>query len=533
MKPLLKVSHLTVKFGETVAVDKLSLTLDRGKTRVLIGESGCGKSVTAMSILRILPEVASITSGEIILDGQDLLKQSEQAMCAIRGRKIGIIFQEPQTSLNPVMTVGDQIAESLRKHKKITKKAARAQVIKLLDEMGIASPSRRYDDYPHQFSGGMKQRVMIAMALACEPALLIADEPSTALDVTIQAQVLDLLLTLQKRRNMAILFITHDLAVAAKMADDISVMLKGQIVEDVSKDRFFTHPSHDYSQKLFARMPKNLSGELGLNKQKKPSKTLLAVNHLDVYFPIKTGLLKRVAGYVKAVSNVSLDLQQGKTTAIVGESGSGKTSLGKGILQLAPIYAGSVLYDGVDLTQLTQAKLRKKRADIQIIFQDPYAAMNPKMLVGNIIEEGMINQNEQYKTPEDRRARVENLLTEVGLDKSSLHRYPHEFSGGQRQRICIARALAASPKLIICDEPTSALDNVFQLQILKLLSDLQHKLGLTYLLITHNLAIVEHIADHVAVMYKGEIVEQGDPMQVLKRPKHAYTERLVSALLTY
>ncbi len=531
MKPLLEVTNLTVKFGETVVVDGIDLTLERGKTRVLLGESGCGKSITAMSILRILPETATITSGQIMLDGQDLLQQSEADMCTSRGAKLSIIFQEPQTSLNPVMKIGDQIAESLQLHQNLSKKAARSQVVALLDEIGIMSPQQRYDDYPHQFSGGMKQRVMIAMALACKPALLIADEPSTALDVTIQAQVLELLLTLQQQRNMAILFITHDLAVAAKMANDVSVMLDGRIVENAPKDRFFANPAHNYSQKLFARLPAHLNDTLIAGQPKTQRNTLLAVSNLDVYFPIRSGILKRVTGYTKAVKNVSLTLAQGRTTAIVGESGSGKTSLSKGILQLAPVHGGNVVFNGKDLTRLTATQLRRQRADIQIIFQDPYAAMNPRMLVGDIIAEGMTVHSKQCKQPEQRLKRVEELLTQVGLDKSSRHRYPHEFSGGQRQRICIARALAVQPKLIICDEPTSALDSLFQLQILHLLSELQHKLGLAYLFITHNLSIVEYIADRVIVMYRGEVVEQGDTKQVLHHPQHPYTQRLISAVL--
>ncbi|PHS24666.1 MAG: ABC transporter ATP-binding protein [Methylophaga sp.] len=530
MQPLLEINNLTVSFGDETAVDGIDLTLNRGQTLVLLGESGSGKSITAMTILQILPVAATITSGQIVLAGQDLLKKSEEEMCAVRGGQISIIFQEPQTSLNPVMTIGDQIAESLRIHKNLTGTAARKQVIALLDEIGITSAKQRYDDYPHQFSGGMKQRVMIAMALACDPVLLIADEPSTALDVTIQKQVLELLLKVQQKRNMAILFITHDLGVAAKMADHVSVMHKGNIVENASRDVFFTKPSHRYSQALFNTLAQGSQVKLTAVKlEKKPEQALLKVTNLDVFFPIRTGILKTITGHVKAVKNVSLTLEQGKTTVVVGESGSGKSSLGKGILQLVSVSGGEVLFDGVDLMKLTAAQLRQKRADIQIIFQDPYSSMNPRMQIGAIIEEGMILQSN--KSAAQRLLRIEELLIQVGLEPASRHRYPHQFSGGQRQRICIARALAVEPKLIICDEPTSALDSLFQAQILELLSELQNKLGLSYLFITHNLAIVEQLADHVIVMYQGEIVEQGDAKQILHNPQHAYTQQLISAVL--
>lgn len=530
--PLLQIFDLKVCFGSTPAVDGIDLKINHGETFVLLGESGCGKSISAMSIMRLLPNAARIESGKILLDGEDLLQLPESEMRAIRGGKVGMIFQEPQTSLNPVMTIGDQIAESVRGHNKGKNQSIRDRVLELLDAVGITEGERRYGEFPHQFSGGMKQRVMIAMALAGEPELLIADEPSTALDVTIQAQVLDLLLELQKERNMAILFITHDLGVAAKMADHVGVMYAGKIVETSPRDQFFKKPSHPYSQKLFDALPHKMKREVVEQKQSDQNENiLLEVKNLDVHFPIKKGLFKRVVGQVRAVNDVSLILEKGKTVAMVGESGSGKTTFGKGVLQLIKPTNGTVIFEGQDLTKLSPAELRKKRTDIQIIFQDPYSSMNPRMIVSDIIEEGMVAQG-IGKTKKDRVARVEELLEQVGLEKEFRLRYPHEFSGGQRQRICIARALAVDPKLIICDEPTSALDVSVQSQILTLLKDLQNRLGLSYLFITHNLGVVEYIADKVAVMYQGEIVEYGDVDQVLHRPQHSYTQKLLSAVLT-
>lgn len=528
---LLEISNLQISFGGTAAVDGINLNIKRGETFVLLGESGCGKSVTAMSIMRLLPNAARIKSGRILLDGEDLLVLPEADMRAIRGGKVGMIFQEPQTSLNPVMTIGDQIAESVKWHKKLKGRTARERVIELLEAVGIKEAERRYGEYPHQFSGGMKQRVMIAMALAGEPGLLIADEPSTALDVTIQAQVLDLLLKLQKDLGMAILFITHDLGVASKMADQVGVMYAGKIVENAPRDQFFKAPVHAYSRKLFDALPSRIKRqEEALNQAPiQDQGVLLQVNNLDVHFPIRKGFFKRTVGHVRAVNNVSMLLEKGKTVAMVGESGSGKTTFGKGILQLIRPTNGTVLFDGVDLAHLSAEQMRKRRSDIQIVFQDPYSSMNPRMIVGDIIEEGMIAQR-IGQSKQERLQRVEQLLLQVGLEKEHRLRYPHEFSGGQRQRICIARALAVDPKLIICDEPTSALDVSVQSQILKLLKDLQDRLGLAYLFITHNLGVVEYIAHQVAVMYQGEIVEYGDVDQVLYNPKHTYTRELLSAV---
>ena len=528
---LLEISDLKVSFGSTPVVDEIGFTINRGETFVLLGESGSGKSISAMAIMRLLPNAATINSGKVLLDGEDLLQLPESEMRSIRGGKVGMIFQEPQTSLNPVMTIGDQIAESLSWHKKLKGKTARARVIELLDAVGISEADRRYGEYPHQFSGGMKQRVMIAMALAGEPELLIADEPSTALDVTIQAQVLELLLKLQKERNMAILFITHDLGVASKMADQVGVMYDGKIVENAPRDQFFKKPEHPYSQKLFDALPSKIKRDQEERNQNvdQDKSVLLEVKNLDVHFPIRTGFFKKVTGHVRAVNDVSMTLERGQTIAMVGESGSGKTTFGKGILQLIRPTNGSVMFDGVDLAKLSPAELRKRRTDIQIVFQDPYSSMNPRMIISDIIEEGMIAQK-IGNTKQDRIKRVEELLEQVGLEKEFRLRYPHEFSGGQRQRICIARALAVDPKLIICDEPTSALDVSVQSQILTLLKDLQNRLGLTYLFITHNLGVVEYIAHQVAVMYQGEIVEYGDVDQVLYNPQHAYTQKLLAAI---
>jgi len=528
---LLEVSDLKVSFGSTAVVDEIDFTINRGETFVLLGESGSGKSISAMAIMRLLPNAATINSGKILLDSEDLLQLPEAEMREIRGGKVGMIFQEPQTSLNPVMTIGDQIAESLSWHKKLKGKSARERVIELLEAVGISEADRRYGEYPHQFSGGMKQRVMIAMALAGEPELLIADEPSTALDVTIQAQVLELLLKLQKERNMAILFITHDLGVASKMADHVGVMYAGKIVENAPRDQFFKTPKHPYSQKLFDALPSKIKRDQEERNQKtdQDNSVLLEVKNLDVHFPIRTGFFKKITDHVRAVNNISMTLERGQTIAMVGESGSGKTTFGKGVLQLIRPTNGSVIFDGVDLAKLSPAELRKRRTDIQIVFQDPYSSMNPRMIVSDIIEEGMIAQK-IGKTKQDRVKRVEELLEQVGLEKEFRLRYPHEFSGGQRQRICIARALAVDPKLIICDEPTSALDVSVQSQILTLLKDLQNRLGLTYLFITHNLGVVEYIAHQVAVMYQGEIVEYGDVDQVLYDPQHVYTQKLLAAI---
>ena len=534
---LLVVENLRTTFGTGEAainaVDGIDFYIDRGETFVLLGESGCGKSVTALSLLRLLPPAARITDGKILLEGKNLFELPEQSMRDIRGGRIAMIFQEPQTSLNPVLTAGQQIGETLKRHKGLKGTEQRKRTIGLLNAVGIPEPERRVNEYPHQFSGGMKQRIMIAIALAGEPDLLIADEPTTALDVTIQAQVLDLLRQLQKDTGMAIMFITHDLGVTSEIADRVAVMRSGLIVETQDRDSFFRHPEHSYSQHLFEAVP-------GWDKRQRETQPeqisdnnigtpLLKVCELKIHYPIRKGVFKSIVGYVRAVDGVTIDIHAGQTVAIVGESGSGKTTMGKGILQLLKPTDGTVLFDGKELTRMTGKELRVQRSDIQIVFQDPYSSMNPRMMVKDIVEEGMIAQG-IGGTRTEREQKVDELLQQVGLEVNHKFRYPHEFSGGQRQRICIARALAVNPKLLICDEPTSALDVSVQAQILALLKDLQQRLGLAYLFITHNIGVVEYIAHYVAVMYEGEIVEQGKVDDVMLKPKHPYTQKLLAAV---
>jgi len=543
-EPLLRVENLTTIFETSrstmAAVKNVSFNVKAGETFALVGESGSGKSITALSVIRLLPNAAKVTAGTVNFDGTDLLMLPERDLRDIRGSGISMIFQEPMTSLNPVVKVGKQISEVLIRHQSMSKAQARQRALDLLDAVKIPKPGYAIDTYAHELSGGMKQRVMIAIALACEPKLLIADEPTTALDVTIQAQVLDLINDLQQQFKMAIIFITHDLGVVKQVADHVAVMKEGEIVEQSSNEVFFTSPQHPYSWELFAALPtmekrgQPLLASHGKQKTQpvsyvaEPNDTL-RVNDLKVHFPIRKGFLKRVVGHVKAVDGVSLEIPKGKTIALVGESGSGKTTVGKGILRLVQPTAGEVTYLGLPIHNLDRKQLLGQRANLQIVFQDPYSSMNPRMLVGEIIEEGM----KTLKVIDDakaRKVRVLELLEQVGLDKDTHLRYPHEFSGGQRQRICIARALAVNPKIIICDEPTSALDVSVQAQILDLLNDLQNQYGISYLFITHNMSVVAYFADRVAVMYQGKIVEQGDVEQVLTNPTHEYTKALLSAV---
>ena len=591
---MLEVSDLRLGFaldGKTrLAVDGVSFAVAPGETFALLGESGCGKSATAQGILRLLPAAGRIVSGSVRLDGKELLALPEAEMRRIRGGRVAMIFQEPATSLNPVLTVGQQIGEVLGRHKQLRGEPARQRMLELLNLVGIADGERRLDEYPFQLSGGMKQRVMIAMALAGEPALLIADEPTTALDVTVQAQILDLLARLQGERGMGMLLITHDLGVVARMAQRIGVMYAGELVEVASRERFFTAPAHPYTQALFAALPdvtrrgaelqtipgqvpaldampagcrfadrcaqvmavcreqtppwRALSGEhrvrchwsgaattLSTAVAEVPERApeepmaLLMVSRLAVHFPIRRGILQRTVGQVKAVDGISLELPAGRTLALVGESGCGKTTAGKAVLQLLPVTAGSVRLNGNELVGLSSRRLRAERRRMQMIFQDPFASLNPRMRIGEIIAEGMRAFAERGNTPA-----VGELLRQVGLDPATAGRYPHEFSGGQRQRIAIARALAVRPELIVCDEPTSALDVSVQAQILNLLKALQGEFGMAYLFITHNFAVVEYLAHEVAVMYLGRIVEHGKVAEVLQAPRHPYTQALLSAV---
>ena len=535
MTALLDVKDLKVRFAtenhSVQAVDGVDLRIQQGETFALLGESGSGKSVTALSITRLLPKTAK-SAGAILFNGTDLLTLSNKKMRGFRGRRIAMIFQEPQTSLNPALTVGKQVGETLAQHRNLSGRAQRKRVIELLEAVEIPDPAQRMDEYPHQFSGGMKQRVMLAMALAGEPDLLIADEPTTALDVTTQARILALLKKIQRDTGMAMLFITHDLAVASQVADRVAVMNKGKLVETASTRRFFSQPQHPYSKILFDSLPdasKNRvrdAGEMPLQAE-----PMLRVSELKVHFPMQTGFFGRPAGYLRAVDGVSLELAQGRTLAVVGESGSGKTTLGKGILQLLKPAGGAVFLTGDNLSDLSASQLRQRRTDMQVVFQDPFSSMNPQMMVKDIIEEGMLSLGAE-KNSRVRQALVDELLDQVGLEPDFKYRYPHEFSGGQRQRICIARALAVRPKLLICDEPTSALDVTVQARILELLASLQEELGLAYLFITHNISVVASFAHYVAVMYQGRIVEQGATGSVLSAPRHEYTKTLLSAVPT-
>jgi len=604
MSEILNVTSLVTRLcGGPRIVDNISFAIRQGETFALLGESGCGKSMTALSLMRLLPDSVHIEGGQTHLAGEDILALPEREMRGVRGGRMAMIFQEPGLSLNPVMTVGEQIAEALALHRGMGGEAAREQGIGLLRQVGIPDPSRRWNEYPFQMSGGMKQRVMIAMALAGQPRLLIADEPTTALDVTIQAQVLQLLRDMQRESGMSMLLITHDLGVVAQMAHQVAVMYAGHIVELAPRGPLFAAPAHPYTKKLFAALPEvrgrgqpldairgsvpslseipeacrfaprcdfawdlchaeapawtgmggnrwvrcHLYAEAGKDRlaqavssgssratrEQRPAEAhvreILKVSDLKVHFPIRKGILQRAVGYVKAVDGVSLEISSGRTLALVGESGCGKTTAGKALLQLLPPTAGSVRFRGNELIGLSADVLRRERAGMQMVFQDPYASLNPRMRVAEILEEGM-DALDVSGGGEARRRRIDELLTQVGLDPAAKWRYPHEFSGGQRQRIAIARALAVSPKLLICDEPTSALDVSVQAQILNLLKALQEQLGLSYLFITHNLAVVEYLAHEVCVMYLGRIVERGAAEEVLRAPRHPYTQALLAAV---
>jgi peptide/nickel transport system ATP-binding protein len=602
--------ELESESGLVRAIDGLRLAIERGETFALVGESGCGKSMTALALMRLLPENGYVAGGDIHIgrgpDRLDVLGLPESQMRSVRGGRIGMIFQEPATSLNPVMPIGRQIVEAIEAHTPLRGAAARSKAIDWLRRVGIPEPENRIDEYPFRMSGGQKQRVMIAIALAAEPDFLIADEPTTALDVTIQAQILDLLKDLQREQRMGLLLFTHDLAVVSGMAHRVALMYAGQIVEVAPAAEFFRAPQHPYAQALLRALPdaerrgQALTAIAGtvpaltqafagcrfaprcasamahcattppaleltsparsvrcllyapgavpaVHRERvqetapapelraaspEPGATLLQVSDLRVRFPIRKGLLQRTAGYFDAVAGVSFDIRSGRTLALVGESGCGKTTIGKAIVQLLRTRAtieGQALLQGRNLFALDTDALKAARRDIQIIFQDPYASLDPRMRVFDVLEEGLTALRPEMNAA-TRRARLEQLADQVGLRRDALHRYPHEFSGGQRQRIAIARALAVQPKLIVCDEPTSALDVSVQAQILNLLDSLQRELGLSYLFITHNIGVVEYIADEVAVMRAGRIVEQGPSERVLGAPQHEYTRALLAAV---
>jgi len=527
-EPILTVDQLSIRFHRrTTVVDNLSFSLNAGETFALVGESGSGKSITALAALGLLPLGAAVAAGGIRWRGIDLTASSEAELCKIRGRRIGFVFQDPFVSLNPVMTIGGQVSETLQLHFDLSGQELKTRVLALLRQVELPDPEQKLQAYPHQLSGGQRQRVMIALALAGQPDLLIADEPTTALDVTIQAQILALLKAIQQQTGMALWLISHDLALVSTIADRVAVMQQGRLVEQGSAAEFFQAPQHPYTRKLLAALP---SMAHLAKPQDDSAPVLLEVSDFYCRYPIRKGLFKRVVGYVNAVDGVGFQIRRGKTLALVGESGCGKTTLGKSLLNLLPgITSGRVLLDGVNLGTLNGEALRRKRADMQIIFQDPFAAMNPRMLVGDIIAEGL-DALRNGLDAETRKRRIAELLALVDLPEDSALRYPHEFSGGQRQRICIARALAVDPKLVVCDEPTSALDVSVQAQIIKLLKTLQQRQGLSYLFISHDLAVVAELADDIAVMYQGKIVELGSAAQVIKRPQQEYTQKLLAAV---
>ena len=600
---LLEISGLKTYFhsdaGTVKAVDDLTVRIRQGQTLGLVGESGSGKSVTSLSIMRLLPDVgASIEGGKIVFLGKDLVQLPRADMRHMRGKDLSMIFQEPGTSLNPVYRVGDQVAEVILLHEKVSRREALDRARRLFEEVGIPNPIPSLEKYPHEMSGGQKQRVMIAMALACNPRLLIADEPTTALDVTIQAQILDLIRKLRDERGMSILFITHDLGVIAEIADEVAVMYRGKLVEYDSVANIFANPKHPYTKGLLACRPRldttrrrlpvvsdymntttDANGQLVITeKTLSPERLsqiegrgrgrllhpvselarlsaetetklaasatagsvtdqnvpegqlpLLRVENLQVYYPIKKGLLRRVVGYTKAVDGISFNVYKGQTLGLVGESGCGKTTTGRAILRLLPITGGTVTFDGTNWTRLGGAELRRERRRMQIVFQDPYSSLNPRMTVEAMITEAM-GVHRIGSGAQDRRNRAAQLLEEVGLLAEHLQRYPHEFSGGQRQRLCIARSLAVEPDFLICDESVSALDVSVQAQVLNLLKDLQERRGLTYVFISHDLSVVKFMSDMMAVMNAGKIVEYGPSDSIYANPQNEYTRKLIAAI---
>lgn len=560
--PLLSVKDLVVEFqtGEGIvrAVNNISFDIPAGKTIGIVGESGSGKSVTSLAVMGLLQKpAAKIPQGQILFNGQDLLKYDEAKMREIRGNQISMIFQEPMTSLNPVFKVADQIAETIRIHKNVSKKEAWDRAVDLMNQVGIPNPAASAHKYPHEMSGGQKQRVMIAMAIACEPKLLICDEPTTALDVTIQKQVLDLLHNLQQKHHMSMMFITHDLGVIGDIADDVVVMYRSNVVEKNNAKEIFYTAKHPYTKGLLACRPKlganprrlltvsDFMDEHGVEKhvsaervvvfekesedKQRESDVLLEVKNLVTQFPIKGGMFGRTVDHFKAVNDVSFTLKKGKTLGLVGESGCGKTTLGRSILRLVEPSAGNIIYNGKDITHVYAEELRLLRRKMQIIFQDPYSSLNPRMTVSEILTEPL-NIHNVGSSRQERLDMAKELFQKVGMPAAQLNRYPHEFSGGQRQRICIARALMLRPEFVICDESVSALDVSIQAQVLNLLLDLQQEFGLTYVFISHDLSVVNFIADEVGVMNKGKIIEMDKASNIYKNPKEDYTRALLSAI---
>jgi microcin C transport system ATP-binding protein len=524
---LLEVKELSVAFRqgqrETLAVDRVSFDIKKGETVALVGESGSGKSVTALSVLKLLPyPAASHPSGTVRFKGQELLHLPEAQIRHVRGNDITIIFQEPMTSLNPLHTIEKQIGEILLLHQGLTDEAARARTIELLAQVGIPDPELRLKSYPHQLSGGQRQRVMIAMALANEPDLLIADEPTTALDVTVQAQILNLLKELQRRLGMAMLFITHDLGIVRKLADKVCVMKEGKIVEQGPVERVFTAPQHPYTRALLAAEPKPDPAPICPT-----APVVIETKDLKVWFPIKRGVMRRAIGYIKAVDGVSIAVRQGETLGVVGESGSGKTTLGLAILRLVSS-DGPIVFFGSTLAGLTFRQMRPFRHHMQIVFQDPYGSLSPRMSISDIIEEGLWVHHPKLSKAE-REQRVIRALVDVGLDPDTRFRYPHEFSGGQRQRIAVARAIVLEPTFIVLDEPTSALDMLIQSQMVDLLRALQKRRNLTYMFISHDLRVVAALACRLLVMRHGKVVEEGPAAEVFANPKSPYTRALLAA----
>ncbi|MDC0249401.1 ABC transporter ATP-binding protein [Flavobacteriales bacterium] len=577
-KTLLEFKNLVTEFhtaGASVkAVNDISFTLNRGETIGIVGESGSGKSVTSLSAMRLIPSPPGIISGGKIIFHQnnrgstDLLALSEEKMRKFRGNEIAMIFQEPMTSLNPVFTCGDQVMEAIILHQKLDKNAAKSLTISLFEEVQLPDPERIFNTYPHQISGGQKQRVMIAMAMSCRPSVLIADEPTTALDVTVQKTILQLMQKLQKERDMGIMFITHDLGVIAELADKVVVMYKGKIVEQGNVWNIFTNPQHPYTKGLLACRPpldkrytflptvsnfmqedkngkvidnnvsvqeftKNLAISDSDRKIKQEKiflqEPVLKINNLKTYFPIRAGFFGGITSHVKAVNTISFDVFPGETLGLVGESGCGKTTVGRTILKLEEPTEGEMIYKGNNIAKMNAEELRNFRKEVQIIFQDPYSSLNPRMTIGNAIMEpmqvhGILENNDQ------RKKRAEELLARVSLDPSHFYRYPHEFSGGQRQRVGIARALAVNPKFIICDESVSALDVSVQAQVLNLLNELKEELGLTYIFISHDLSVVKYMSDRMLVMQEGKIEEMGDADQIYNNPGTPYTQKLIDAI---